>query len=701
MSSTATAATNPTQPKSDIKPIGICLSANSGREIPIITTTNVTSLTSSTRNDSNSSNFYTSAAVSSAGPIQVGALKVMVANIAPNSSLPQNRQQTVILQPRINTTRSLQMNPIRGPTVISSQNLSSSLSSTTSSISVRTRVIAGQTLQTNPLPVLNLTTVTNAATSSNSSSTNTVKQMITGQKFITPGNVETVNLVMTNPSDVRTIRTNNTNEIKSNQMFTLHNVHNLNRVNGPKSVIPGSAIVAAQPKMISISNAGQSANVCQRLGILGTSVGNNKQAVINLPKSFIITSPNATLTASGAAIANMVSISSANFVTTGQATKISVTPNHIIAGAARHPVSSISITQSNLISSKPTIYTVATTNATLLNQVSSSSTTISPIQNANFHTNLSTTLTTSVTNSLSSTYSKPTIITTNISPIKPQLQANPSSPRPRILSRKRVQGDSPTLTVKSTNGSLQNATPNDSRPISNSLDAPNFIKHELKNESLNNYEANYSVRKKPRKQLLEPTSPKSRELDCEYNSKEDLTEKNNNNKQVIVLKPKPSLLRTYYYQHKSPPHFHRYSDVKIRPMKKSSNQEIVYFYRKQNDLKNNLLSHHLKLVRDEENSLFKNSLNEFLECLEKKISPFSKCATVLTLYGNSHLSSSLRPVDQMSVKLNDLTRANIQRSQIITDQLSQDEQRVSTLLTEHREKLMTLIKISCKCGYFK
>ena len=698
MSSTATAATNPSPPKNDIKTLGICLSSNSGREIPIITTTNVTTISSSARNETNSSNFYTtSSAVNNAGPIQMGALSVMVAKIASNSSLPPNRQQTVILQPRINTTRSIQMNPTRGPTVISPQNISSSLSSTTSSISVRTRVIAGQA---NTLPVLNLSTVTNTVASTNSSTTNTVKQMITGQKFITSGNVETVNLVMTNPNEARSIRSN-TNEIKSS-MFTLHN---LNRVNGPKSVIPSSTIVAGQSKMISISNTGQSAaNVCQRLNILGTSVGNNKPAVINLPKSFIFASQNATIT-SGSAIANMVSLNSANFVTAGQPTKISVTPNHIIAGAARHPATTISITQSNLISSKPIIYTVATTISSVLNQVSSSS----AVQSCNFQTTSSVTnITSSVTNSLPLSYSKPTaIITTNISPIKPQLQQNPSSPRPRILSRKRVQGDSQAFTIKSTNGSIPIVDQNDSKLccVNNSLDlqpCANLIKNDVerKNDSSNNFEINSSVRKKPRKQLLEPSSPKTKDIHKECNSKEELNNEKSND-QLILLKPKPSLLRTCFFQYKTPPHFCHYSDVRIRPMKKSPSHEMIYFYKKQNDLKNRLLSHHLKLVRDEENYLFKNSLNQFLDCLENKVSPFSKCATVMTLYGNTQLSNTLRPVDQICMKLNDLTRANIQRSQIINDQLSQDEQLVTTLLEEHREKLMTMIKMSYKCGYIK
>src|SRR5699024_7007441 len=136
----------------------------------------------------------------SAGQFQVGQLSLMVAKI---NQGPNQRQQTVILQPKISSTRApvLQMNQIRASTVISSQ---TNISSTAPSISVRTRVLSGQGHQTSALPnVLNLSTVTSTVAASPTNSTNnSIKQMITGPKFIA-GNVETLNFVMNNPNEAR------------------------------------------------------------------------------------------------------------------------------------------------------------------------------------------------------------------------------------------------------------------------------------------------------------------------------------------------------------------------------------------------------------------------------------------------------------------------------------------------------------------
>ncbi|OTF77441.1 hypothetical protein BLA29_003188, partial [Euroglyphus maynei] len=479
--------TNSAQPspqtvtKNDLKQIGICLPSNTQMEITNNTANANNSSTgqqslnlsysNATKNvvTNSTNNFYTTA--TTAGQFQMGSLSVMVAKLNPST-----RQQTVILQPRINTTRgaTLQIqNSIRN-SLPNSQTISTSFpSSNSSSISVRTRLISGQGNHHDrtTIPLLNLSTVaassSTAATSgpSNTSSnvtTNSVKQMLTGQKFITAGSVETVNLMISNPNEVRNLKTNApNNEIKS-----------LYKINGPKQ---STALVTAQttPKMISINNASghqSCATTATRFGILSSNA-NAKSAVINLPKNFIIT-PTGT-----SGITNMVSISSANF----PANRIPLSRQHTVTttlSAIHSSNSSLQSTTTATVTAKPTPTTIYTVNTTTANVLSNPNiiTTLQPIltnQQSNNHqtSNISSTTSSIAIASNNATKQAMNIQTiNNISPVKSNLSfplnhhqsMTPSSPRPRILSRKRTITDSPTtITIKPSNNN-NNATANGS-----------------------------------------------------------------------------------------------------------------------------------------------------------------------------------------------------------------------------------------------
>lgn len=756
ISSTAPAAANPSPQKSELKPIGICLPQNSSIEIPNVSTSAAAAAAAAvnltnrnTVNVSNASNFYPTTTVS-AGQFQMGPLSVMVAKFTSNPSISTNRQQTVILQPRINQTSrstSLQMNPIRGSAVIASQTISSTLTSTTPSISVRTRVLGGPTQS---MPVLNLSA---AVTSTNSATTNTVKQVFKGQKFIsTSGNVETVNLVMASPNDVRNIRTNSANnEIKANMLT----VHNINKVNGPKAIIPTSVV---QQKLISINNAGQStATVCPRFtNIIGPNVTGNKSGIINLtagiPKSFILTSPaNATISGPGAAnmVANMVSISSTNFVPT---TKISMTTNHIITGTTRHSVvttNSIAnpITQNNLLSPKATIYTVATTS--VLNSVSTlPTTTISTVQQAVSYNNQIISTTSGISSSSTAPTQtlvsmKPTILATNLSPLKPTI-TTPNSPRPRILSRKRVQADSPvtmknsspvSISATAINGQqiITNSTLNviDQRPISqmteivltnNSDVSPSS--RQLVNKNSDNVhvitftsDGNLTPRKKPRKQLLEPTSP-NKEIESDHGiiNSNNLNKHNNNNigaqtpvinetvpkEQVIFLKkprfnlrppPREDKLLKKDNNNLHPQYFMKYSDVRYKERKTPPTELFSQTQRPNYTWKTVHIAEQLREGNEHEKLMVHSTLNNFLKSLESEISPFSAIASKATLFGDSSVDTDkIDIVDKTCVKLNDVVRGNIQRTKIMLDLQQDAKQLLFKLSNDHKEKVVNFAK---------
>ncbi|UXI16836.1 Microtubule-associated protein RP/EB family member 1 [Sarcoptes scabiei] len=730
MTSTATVPSS-SHTKTDIKQMNICLPSNSAMELPIVTSTsninsiNIASLTTTSKNITNATSFLT--ASNAPGHLQMRPLSVMVAKI----NQPSNRQQPVCM-PRMSTTRggaTLQIqNSIRSSSTPTTTNISNSTYGTSnmSSISVR-RFINPHANHTGSMPIINITT------SVSSNVTSSVKQVVTGQKFFTTaGNVETVNLVMANPNDVRNLKTNTSNEIKS--------LYTVNKINGPKQ-LTGSALVTNASKMV-INNAGQSCTT--RLGILSNNT-TNKTALINLSKNFIL----APTGSSG--ITNMVSISSANF--------LNRIPNQIIARQTVATTLSQAITSS---STKPAIFTVNTNSNVITSNII---TTLQPIITTNNNAagnsqNISTSTVSLSTNSIMTTSSKSSVQSltisnnsSNLSSLKSNFSPTLVSPRPRILSRKRpiemagcvnsigntVQlinasnhSNISTITLKSQNGSFlthqQSSTQSPSlNLISTNLNpsiqtfdpqktysAVGLDKDQKPTLSSNNSEVNSSTpRKKPRKQLLEPTSPKfnSYEIDRDRNEAIDALKNNEpyNDESTIVKKPRPSLIHQSNYMVRIP-HLPRYSDMKHKNDKKSI-QDLLNDLRKENEWKDLLLSEQCKKLADDEKQSTLKSLEIFLSILEERISPFSKCAETNTLYhhlyqnnahneGELNLNSNNLKIDGISisladrkcVRINDIIRANIQRSKLIVEQLIECSQLIQKITSDHKEKVANIAK---------
>ncbi|XP_027197982.2 uncharacterized protein LOC113792264 [Dermatophagoides pteronyssinus] len=864
--------------KNDLKQIGICLPANTPMEIATNTANTSTGQSSSSSSlnlsysnaaknvvTNNTNNFYTTA--TTAGQFQMGSLSVMVAKLNPST-----RQQTVILQPRINTTRgtTLQIqNSVRnstGNSLPNSQTISTTFpSSNSSAISVRTRVISGQgNHPSTTIPLLNLSTVAAASSAvatsggppnNNTTSnvtTNSVKQMITGQKFITAGSVETVNLMISNPNEVRNLKTNAQNsEIKS-----------LYKINGPKQLTGSStataALVTAQttPKMISINNASGHQS-CQatatRFGILSSNA-NAKSAVINLPKNFIITPTGAS------GITNMVSISSANFPANRiplsrqqHHTVTTLSAIHSSNSSTLPSSSTTTITTTNMTtkSTPTTIYTVNTANQNATNVLNNSNiiTTLQPImtnhqqqsnnnhQTSNIISSSNTTSSIAIANinnnNTTATKQAMNIQTinnsNNLSPIKStatnlsfpiqqqhhhhnqSITTTPSSPRPRILSRKRTINDLPTsITIKSnnnnnnlhnTNGSIAFITSSSSSSSSNvnhhstitttttnqqhlptiitndkSLINVNIIdtnKIESNNNNnnnssitqncieINNNNNNFTSRKKPRKQLLEPLSSSSslnnrnklnissssvtinhhhhqqqQLINDQHNNNNHhhllINQNNNNNNQqqqqkqlclketdykdlyeqqqqqtkISIKKPRLSIIN--YHTNGKLPQFSSYNDVKPKNDKKLTLQDLLNDVRKQNEWKDFILTDQCKKLADDEESFTQKRLELLLTKLENEISPFSKCAAMTTLYDEidnnnqsqqqqqqsqqQRTSTKINIIDRKCVRINDIIRANIQRSKVLCEHFIDCNQIIQRLTYEHKDKVTNLSK---------
>ncbi len=773
ISSSSSSTTAPQ--KAELKPIGICLPPNSSIDMSNSSTTLATNRVTTSQTNANYYNSSSSSSTSSA-TIPVGALSVMVARFAADAN---SRQQTVILHPRPLSAANragLQMTAsIRGPTVISGQNINTtsstpSLSSSSASISVRTtHLIGGQQHPTNTLPVLNLSTVTNANTSGVSShSSSTVKQ-ICGQTrpFITasgPLPIESVSLVMANTNEpnvvnARPLRLHNTsNDLKQNTTT----VHNINKISGSRTaVMTGSTIVATQPtKMISIGGSGAqtATSVSQhvaRVGIIGqlpmgsgVTSNANKSGIINLattplPKGFIInSSPTTNLNAGNATIHNVVNVSGsmASFGSSAQSTKLSVnsTNNNIIT--TRHSVVSTQAfisQQSGTNVSQPSLRSTIHQNAnTAINSLQSSS-------QSSAQQLLQPTTTVSTTSPL-----RPTILSSPAnSPIKQtQLQTStPSSPRPSILIRKRIANDSqasltPTTLFKTSTQTPNTAITASSTPLrvsniglnSNELSLGQTNTETRTNESYAlsdatlvpncvtalpttpNSEGNQTPRKKPRKQLLEPSSLKSSQNIQLLNSSANKlkTEDNSTDKESALhlnKKPRVSLLSSYNMQWKALQyHFLKYSDVRPKPEKKLTLSELSNEgLQRKNGWKIHHLATQMEVMTDNELNVHQR-LTQFLDTFEKDVT--NQCSSnnsnIKNINSNNNNNNNTSvcdlkhsmggdSFDSIAIKLNDLIRGNLQRSNLFSDQITEARQLIIKLTNDHKERVA---KITKKCA---
>ncbi|KAH9417253.1 DNA-(apurinic or apyrimidinic site) lyase [Dermatophagoides pteronyssinus] len=753
--------------KNDLKQIGICLPTNTPMEIATNTANTSTGQSSSSSSlnlsysnaaknvvTNNTNNFYTTA--TTAGQFQMGSLSVMVAKLNPST-----RQQTVILQPRINTTRgtTLQIqNSVRnstGNSLPNSQTISTTFpSSNSSAISVRTRVISGQgNHPSTTIPLLNLSTVAAASSAvatsggppnNNTTSnvtTNSVKQMITGQKFITAGSVETVNLMISNPNEVRNLKTNAQNsEIKS-----------LYKINGPKQLTGSStataALVTAQttPKMISINNASGHQS-CQatatRFGILSSNA-NAKSAVINLPKNFIITPTGAS------GITNMVSISSANFPANRiplsrqqHHTVTTLSAIHSSNSSTLPSSSTTTITTTNMTtkSTPTTIYTVNTANQNATNVLNNSNiiTTLQPImtnhqqqsnnnhQTSNIISSSNTTSSIAIANinnnNTTATKQAMNIQTinnsNNLSPIKStatnlsfpiqhhhqSITTTPSSPRPRILSRKRTINDLPTsITIKSNNNNNNLHNTNGSIAFITSSSSSSNVNHHSTITTTTTNQQHLPTIITNDKSLINQKQLCLKETDYK-----DLYEQQQQQQQTKISIKKPRLSIINYHTNGKLPQFSSYNDVKPKNDKKLTLQDLLNDVRKQNEWKDFILTDQCKKLADDEESFTQKRLELLLTKLENEISPFSKCAAMTTLYDEidnnnqsqqqsqqqqqQRTSTKINIIDRKCVRINDIIRANIQRSKVLCEHFIDCNQIIQRLTYEHKDKVTNLSK---------
>lgn len=723
--------------------------------------------------------------------LPVGALSVMVARFATDNN---SRPQTVILHPRpIGSANrpTLQMSSIRGSAVISGQTMtttgsSPTLTSSSASISVRTtHLISGQQHPTNAVPLLNLQSPSNANTSAiTSHSGSAVKQLCAPNRpFISSSGhalpIESVSLVMANDANVvnaRPIRLHQTtNDLKPNT------IHNINKISGPRTAVVGSTLMATQPtKMaISISQPGGQSSAAvpthvARVGIIGQlpiSSGPpnsaNKSGIINLTKGqFLINSPAvANLNSGNTTLHNMVNVSTgsvASFATSAQSshtTKLTVNSSANNAITSRHSIVTTApfITQNvsnvgphhNPVVGRPAVHQNASIN-------SSQSPSVTQPQSL------------PTTCASNSSTLRPTILSSPASsPVKqPQLQAStPSSPRPSILIRKRVANDTttgltPTALFKTTaaNAMTGSTTPirvtnYNIKPHDTSVNQPN-VEIRINDcpaptdngpttapamPTTPNSEGCQTPRKKPRKQLLEPSSLKtSQNMHLLNNSANISKEKDGTvdkeSAARLNKKPRVSLLSSYNVGWKSLQyHFLRYSDVRPKPEKKLTLSELSHEgLQRKNGWKIHHLATQMEVMADNEESVYQR-LNQFLDTFERNVSVLSNQCSQSTPQTNSNQTNSTAnttnttanitvnavntainscnsndsvcelkartPVDStldsITVKLNDLIRGNLQRSNLFSDQISEARQLIVKLTNDHKERVA---KITKKCA---
>ena len=228
-----------------------------------------------------------------------------------------------------------------------------------------------------------------------------------------------------------------------------------------------------------------------------------------------------------------------------------------------------------------------------------------------------------------------------------------------------------------------------------------------------NSEGNQTPRKKPRKQLLEPSSLKtSQNIHLLNNSANTSKERQvlNDKESVVRInkKPRVSLLSSYNMGWKSLQyHFLRYSDVRPKPEKKLTLSELSNEgLQRRNGWKIHHLATQMEVMSDNEESVYRR-LTQFLETFEKDVSVMNnQCSTTTADTPNSNCNNNLSvcevnsrtvdsTLDSITVKLNDLIRGNIQRSNLFAEQISEARQLIIKLTNDHKERVG---KITKKCA---
>ena len=323
----------------------------------------------------------------------------------------------------------------------------------------------------------------------------------------------------------------------------------------------------------------------------------------------------------------------------------------------------------------------------------------------------------------------------NPSPLKAtqqQQSGTPSSPRPSILTRKRV-GDSPASSsvARNLNKAYQEIKSAADKPCSTTIvhhpHDMHRIQQLLDQSQSSSQEQGLSgtttPRKKPRKQLLEPFShisalssgmklmtdstqfnasgdmnlqrssqdysedvltddANSQEEEEDYEIEDDEEDQGVPSPQTLAStrKPRLSLLTTYGSPWKSLQyHFLRYSDVKPKAEKKLTLSELSNEgLQKKNGWKIHHLATQMEDMSESEGEIF-DRLNSILSRFEEKVSP---------LPGLDDAVNPDLPVKvSISDKLTDLIRGNLQRSNVFQEQMNESRSLLIKLTNDHREKI--------------
>ncbi len=162
---------------------------------------------------------------------------------------------------------------------------------------------------------------------------------------------------------------------------------------------------------------------------------------------------------------------------------------------------------------------------------------------------------------------------------------------------------------------------------------------------------------------------------------------------VYLKRPRLKLRDTPSFLTKSashPLHFVQHGDVKPKTEKKVLiNELFADVERPQLAWKVNRIAEQLQQSLDDEKEMVTSTLTNFLEVFERDICPFSKVAATQTLTCNP-LADNVSLVDRVCVKINDMTRGSLQRSNLSCDLFKDSKQLLLKMSTEHKDKIALL-----------
>jgi hypothetical protein len=190
------------------------------------------------------------------------------------------------------------------------------------------------------------------------------------------------------------------------------------------------------------------------------------------------------------------------------------------------------------------------------------------------------------------------------------------------------------------------------------------------------------------------------------------TEDNSTDKESALhlnKKPRVSLLSSYNMQWKALQyHFLKYSDVRPKPEKKLTLSELSNEgLQRKNGWKIHHLATQMEVMTDNELNVHQR-LTQFLDTFEKDVT--NQCSSnnsnIKNINSNNNNNNNTSvcdlkhsmggdSFDSIAIKLNDLIRGNLQRSNLFSDQITEARQLIIKLTNDHKERVA---KITKKCA---